>query len=250
MLKQNRLIRVEAALTPKQAVLLWLRQEIQGRTSSEYARWLIQQPPSAAPRSRVEKRVVEAIRVAMKGQERGLIDQAARQGQMHIDFLILLVLRANSVVIDDSRARSLKVLLLFEQLRNAAHADNQEQAIEKWVGDLVDFATELLSVRDASELIRNKYFDGESILLKDAAEDLAQQAKAVQLMIDGHDRVVIEADQRERVIDSGKFRNAIQEQASYRASCVVAQAKSKMLHDFGQGEAADALIRPYVLEGA
>ena len=57
-----------------------------------------------------------------------------------------------------------------------------------------------------------------------------------------------EAGQPERAIASGKFRKAIQEQASYRASCVVAQAKSKMLHDFGQDEAGGALIRPYVLE--
>ncbi len=248
MLKQNRLIRVEAALTPKQAALLWLRQEIQGRTSSEYARWLIQQPPSAAPRCRVEKPVVDAIRAAMKGQERGLIEQAARQGQMHIDFLILLVLRANSAVLDDSRARSLQIVLLFEQLRNAAHSDDEEQAIKKWAAHLLDFATELLSIRDASQLIRNRYFDGENVLLKDATEDLEQQAKAVRLMLDVHDRVVIEADQPEHAIDSGKFQEAIQERASYRASYVVAQAKSKMLHDFGRDEAADALIRPYVLE--
>ena len=250
MLKQNRLIRVEAALTPKQAALLWLRQEIQARTSSEYARWLIQQPPSAAPRCRVEKPVVDAIRSAMKGQERRLIDQAARQGQMHIDFLILLVLRANSAVLDDSRARSLQIALLFERLRNAAHSDDEDQAVKKWAAHLQHFATELLSIRDASESIRNRYFDGESILLKDAAEDLEQQTMAVQLMIDRHDRVVMDAGQPERSIASGKFRKVIQEQASYRASYVVAQAKSKMLHDFGQGEAADALIRPYVLEGA
>src|ERR1700687_534842 len=58
MLNQKRLIRIEASLTPKQAVLLWLRQEYQGRTSLEYGQWLIQRPASAAPRSRVERLVV------------------------------------------------------------------------------------------------------------------------------------------------------------------------------------------------
>lgn len=85
----------------------------------------------------------------------------------------------------------------------------------------------LPSIRDASELIRNRYFDGESILLKDAAEDLEQQASAVQLTIDCHDCEVIDAGQPERAIDSCKFRKAIQEQASYRASYVVAQQKAQ-----------------------
>src|SRR4051812_5771827 len=113
MMRQNRLIRVETSLSPKQAVLLWLRQELQDKTSSEYARWLMQRPPRAAPRSRVEKQVVDAIRTAMKRQEPSRINQAVRQGQMQTDFLILLVLRTNSMVLDNSRARSLQIGLLY-----------------------------------------------------------------------------------------------------------------------------------------
>ena len=61
MVKQKRLIQIETSLTPKQAVLLWLRQEQQGKTSDNYARWLIERPPSASPRPRVGKQVVDAI---------------------------------------------------------------------------------------------------------------------------------------------------------------------------------------------
>jgi hypothetical protein len=70
----------------------------------------------------------------------------------------------------------------------------------------------------------------------------------VQLLIDSHDRLVIEAGEPERAIDSGKFQKGIQEQASYRAGVVVALSKSNMLEDFGEHEAADEEIRPYVLE--
>ena len=148
---------------------------------------------------------MDAIRAAMKGQDPGRINQAVRQGQMHTDFLILLVLRTNSAVLDDSRARSLQIALLFEQLRNARSRDDEEQAVRKWAANLQGFATELFSVRNASELIRDRYFDGESILLKDAIEDLEHQTKAVQVMMDGYDRVAIEAGQPELAIDSGKF---------------------------------------------
>ena len=105
-----------------------------------------------------------------------------------------------------------------------------------------------VSIRSASELIRDRYFDGESILLRDATEDLERQAKAMQLMMDGYDRVAIEAGQAELALDSDKFQKAIQERASYLAGYIVALAKSKMLDDFGQDQAADALLRPYVVE--
>lgn len=49
----------------------------------------------------------------------------------------------------------------------------------------------------ASELIRDRYFDGECILAKDAIEDLEQQVKMLQTMMHNHDRVVIEAGQPE-----------------------------------------------------
>ena len=86
-------------------------------------------------------------------------------------------------------------------------------------------------------------------MLKDATEDLEQQTKAVQRMIDGHDRVVIGAGPPERAIDCSKFQQGIQERASYKAGYVVALAKSKMLDGFGQDEAADVLIRPNILNG-
>jgi hypothetical protein len=69
MINQKRLTRIETSLTPKQAVLLWLRQEHRGRTSTEYLRYMMQRPPSARPRARVETQVVDAIRAAMKGRQ-------------------------------------------------------------------------------------------------------------------------------------------------------------------------------------
>ena len=103
MSKQKRLTRVQASLTPKQAVLLWLRQEHQGRTSTEYTRDMLERPPSARPRARVETQVIEAIRAAMKGQEARRIYEAVRQGRMYAGFLIVLVSRTNSVIEHDSR---------------------------------------------------------------------------------------------------------------------------------------------------
>jgi hypothetical protein len=249
MIKQKRLTRIETSLTPKQAVVLWLRQEHQGRTSMEYLRYMIQQPSSATPRTRVEGQVVDAIRAAMKGQEAGRIHQAVRQGQMYADFLILLVSRTNSVILDDNRCRWLQIALLHEQLRSTALSNDDAKDLNEWAAHLRGFVTDVCALQEASDLIRDRFFGGECILFQDAIADLEQQTKIVQRMIHGYDRVVIEAGQPELATDSEKLRKAVSELASKRAGWIVALAKSKMLDDFGEEEAADAILKPYVLEG-
>jgi len=109
--------------------------------------------------------------------------------------------------------------------------------------------TELLSLQAANELICNKYFEGECILLKDVLEELEQQIKMVQNMMEAYDRVAIGAGQPERATNSDTLRKIVSEQASARADYIVALAKSKMLDDFDEPEASDAILKPYFLEG-
>jgi hypothetical protein len=89
--------------------------------------------------------------------------------------------------------------------------------------------TDVCALEAASELIRDRYFDGECILLKDAIEDLEQQAKVVQTLMHNHDHVVIEAGQPEFATDSDKLQRTVNELASRRADYIVALAKSKTL---------------------
>ena len=248
MLKQKLLTRIETALTPKQAVLLWL-QENKGKTSDEYSRWLLSHPRSASPRPKVEARVAEAIRSAMKGKEPNQISQAIRQGQMEADFLILLVNRTNTAILDESQTRWLRIALLYERLRNAALSNDESDWAPTWTVSLRSLAIDVFSLQTACELIREEYFDGVCILLKDAREDLEQQARTVQQLINSSDGLVIDVEQPKRAIDGEALRTTIAERASARAGYIVALAKSKMLDDFGEPEAADAVLRPYFLEG-
>ena len=102
-------------------------------------------------------------------------------------------------------------------------------------------------LKRAVELIQEKYFDCECILFKDAAEDLQRQREIITKMMDAYDRVAIEAGQPELATDSYGFQKAVNEQAWERVGYITALAKSKMLDDFGEEEAASALLRPYVL---
>ena len=193
--------------------------------------------------------MADAIRAAMKGQEPGRINHAVRQGQMYADFLIMLVNRTNWIILNDSEVRGLKIVLFVERLRNAALSNDEAQAVNEWAVILRGFVTELLSLQAANELICNKYFEGECILLKDVLEELEQQIKMVQNMMEAYDRVAIGAGQPERATNSERVGKIVSEQASARADYIVALAKSKMLDDFDEPEAADAILKPYFLEG-
>ena len=112
------------------------------------------------------------------------------------------------------------------------------------------FAIDLFSLQTASDLIRDRFFDGECILLNDAIEELERQTKLVQTMLDAYDHVATDAGQPELAIDPHEFRKTISARASEKADYVVALAKSKMLEDFGEHEAADATIKPYFLQSS
>jgi hypothetical protein len=68
-------------------------------------------------------------------------------------------------------------------------------------------------------------------------------------MMHGYDRVAIEAGEPELATDSDKLQKTVSELASKRAGYIIALAKSEMLDDFGEAEAADAILKPYILEG-
>jgi hypothetical protein len=212
----------------------------------EYLQCMMQRPLSARPRARVETQVVDAIRAAMKGQETSRIHQAVRQGQMCADFLILLVSRTNHVILDDSRCRWLQIALLHEQLRNAALSGDDATTLNEWAVCLRRVVADVCALQAASTLIQDVYFDGECILAKDVIEDLEQQAKIVQTMVRNYDRVVVEAGQPEFATDSHELQQTVDMLASQKADYIVVLAKGKTLDDFGEEEAADSLLKPYI----
>jgi hypothetical protein len=179
----------------------------------------------------------------MKGQVPSRIHQAIRKGQMYADFLILLVSRTNTAILDDSRPHWLQIALLYEQLRNAALSNDEEKTAQEWAVRLKRFATELLSLQRATALIRDQYFDGECILFKDVLEDLEQQTRLVKGMMHTYDQVVIGAGKPKLAIDSDAFRNIVADLAWQKAGLIINLAKSKMLNDFGESDAADAILK-------
>ena len=66
---------------------------------------------------------------------------------MQADFLILLVSRTNTVIMDDSRCRWLQMALLYEQLCNAALSGHDAKALSQWAVRLRGVVTDVCALQ-------------------------------------------------------------------------------------------------------
>jgi hypothetical protein len=105
------------------------------------------------------------------------------------------------------------------------------------------------ATRLAVERIQAKYFDGECILAKDVEESLEMPTVILRLFIEGLDKELEENGHPELVIDSKEFRSVVDGKASKKVFYICALAKSEMLQHFVGGDAANAVLRSYILGG-
>jgi len=182
----------------------------------------------------------------MKGQDPVRIQKAARRANMETDFLILLVFRTNSVVQSESRSGWLRIGSVF--LRVATASSQSEDVSDDLVGgQLREAATELFSIEVAVERIQARYFAGDCILSKDVKESLDQSTMFFRYFVAALDKDLEESGHPELVIDSVEFRSVVDDEASKKVLYICDLAKSEMLQNFGRGEAARAILKPYIL---
>jgi len=244
MISRKRLTRIETALSPDAAVLLWLEKEYRNKTLREYARSLAAGPVCAAPRIHIENQAAAATRNAMRGQESSRIDKAVLQTRMDTDFLIMLVSRTLSVIQDCSlRGWLLFTSALMTGLLEKQAGDGEADEVET---NLRRAVVELLSVSGAVERIQNQYFDGKCILPKDFKMELEEDTMGLECLIKGVDKD-LKADRHFERMDTGEFRAEVDTKASETARRIAALAKSCVFERFGMPEKANAVLKPYVL---
>ena len=108
MTAERRLAKLEGALSPKAATLLWLEEAQQFRSLPAYVNWLIDQPISAAPLERVPEQAWAAAVESMRGQPREAVQEASRGAVRDGLFLVELVLRLNAVAEETIRMEGLR----------------------------------------------------------------------------------------------------------------------------------------------
>ena len=103
MKKSKRLERLEDCLTPKQAVMVWLEEVNKYANVFEYVKYVKDLPEALRPVPRLTAQVAQAIREAMSGQPKQVIQAAIRRAERDVCFLLKLRLQLNEYFMTEER---------------------------------------------------------------------------------------------------------------------------------------------------
>jgi hypothetical protein len=175
---QARLAKVEAALTPKVAVLRWL-DEIHAYSSLlDYVAALIAEHPGAAPLDRLAEQVEAGVRASMKGMRGEDVYAASRRAVREVTFLYSLIIQIHLAAAEAIRLEGLRQAALFFwrrllEVETVAGSGAPEppagltslaERQESWRAAAGSLVTTIHSSEEARTLIEKSYFDGRRVL--------------------------------------------------------------------------------------
>jgi len=194
---------LEESLTPKEAIILWMREVHEFGSLFDYGRWLIDQPDDVCPLMRMPAQVVAAVRRQHKGIPDIRLHNEFYRAQKDVLFLYYLHQQVNVRFLTEKEALYLRVILLIRQMRlliHEKHARDQVRLdrvnfeaskrrrpgktelamtktyrahVEVWPQETKDVLARILEFQEAVRLLSGRYFSGEEILFPEAREGLA-----------------------------------------------------------------------------
>jgi hypothetical protein len=264
---ERRLAKLEGALSPKAATLLWLAEAHECRSLPAYVDWLIDQPISAAPLERVPEQARGAAVEALRGQPREVVRDAAHQAVRDAIFGVELVLRLNSVAEETIRIEDLRYAAFFWEMRaisaeatlarrNRSRADRQGSSLEErwqaWCSATAALLSGIYAAEEARALLERRYLDGHPALfpdviadwgrLRESAERLASLGGALPPLPVGRRRVPRSAVIEPPDLDLDVLRSGARAQAPAVASRLVDEARAATLDALGGTEGATSMM--------
>jgi hypothetical protein len=182
MTTERRLAKLEGALSPKAATLLWLAEAHQFGSLPAYVDWLIDQPISAAPLERVPAQARAAALEATRGQPREAAREAAHQAVRDTLFLVELVLKLIVAAEEAIELLGLRYAALFWEMR-AISAEAQLEGARTsrgtregptrrwtaWNAAVAGLAGSLYAAEEARAHLEGHYLEGTPTLFPDLA---------------------------------------------------------------------------------
>jgi hypothetical protein len=190
-------------LTPREAVILWMREAHEFDSLLAYGFWLLDQPDDAYPLIRMPAQVVAAVRSRHKGKKDHELANEFHQVQRDVLFLYHIHKQLNMRAIADAEARQLKVQMLQEKLKglinhiylcnmarlagfefpddlSAAPPERMktkdelsvDEEILSWPMEEMLLWGEVMSFKEAERLLSARYFAGEELLYPDVRRTL------------------------------------------------------------------------------
>jgi hypothetical protein len=251
---QRRLARLEGALSPKGATLLWLTDAHGFPTLPAYVDWLIDQPEEAAPLWRVPEQAETAVRAAMRGESREAVRGAVRQAVRDAVFLVELVIRLNLAAEEATRVEGLRYAALFWEMRALTAEAELERGADgsagrrpvarraaAWRGAVTDWLTSLSAAEEARLLLERRYLDGRGVLFPDLGRDwdaLRETGARLAALDDALPTLGDRTPRRRGLQNLSPRRSAIARRAAAHAACLADTAREAALDLLGDTEGA------------
>jgi len=260
---ERRLAKLEGALSPKAATLLWLTEAHQFGSLPAYVAWLIDEPISAAPLERIPRQARAGALEAMRGQPRDVVRDAAHQAVRDAIFLVELVLKLNAAAEEVVRIDGLRCAALLGEMRAiGAEAlletarlpggtrDGPNGRWTAWRAKVASLIGNLYGAEEARAHLERRYLEGTPTLfpdltadwqvLRDRAEWLADLGDVVGVtagMVDGARR------RRPRPqIHLRQLRATARGRAPEEGATLVVAARAATLEALGDSAGAAAIL--------
>lgn len=252
MNKEKRLQRIETSLTPKQVVLLWLK-DAQQMGLIGYIEQQFNSPMHEAPRARLTEIVGNAVCKTLRtqGMKAQLIMHFAREARKETDFLIVLVRDMQKEVRHECLLNTPYILLLCEKLKRMLEHFTLQNKFEPemwelWRGVLILRLRTLQLLKEIIGTISERYFDHQPLLFREDTTDFERHIGILEEFVKHYNSLKGELPVW-TAIELNARASDFRKQVSYGMRIRVANAKSTTLEDFGELEAAWKLVQPFAL---
>ena len=154
----------------------------------EYAVWLTDQPEKSTGLQMLMKQVETALVNRMRGEPVEKIQKTVRDSVRDTAFLFFLHFQITQHFDYESRSIALTGPLLLERASNALlrlhTVPASEDQASDWREDLTSHATEIFTLKAATEQLAKRYFEGNQVLWRDSVEQLDNSIQLLNLIFD------------------------------------------------------------------
>lgn len=240
---KKRMQRIEISLTPKQAVLQFLK-EIFELGLEGYIRRIWEE--GWRPREAVSSAVENAVREGLKERKKSFVAQVVRQARNQADGLMQLIFDVHSRVRFECTLNQPHVALLFEQfrrmLRDFGHRDEiRPEEWNSWRAMLIERSVHIRQLKEAIDIISARHFEGHQLLFAEHEERLDRANVSLEELVSDYNLFALEEASLQPIdIDAELCLTAKQIEMQIPIFEMTAQAK--MLNDAGEDYAASKVI--------
>ena len=250
---ERRLTKIETSLTPKQAVLLWLK-EVQplGRTKC-LEKALTTGAIHETPCARISIAAANAVRESLskQGVKEEVIASAARAARKQADFLFVLLSNLHYSVDILGTINGLRVAFLHEKYSHMLEQYLADRSLDqndwnRWRANLIDTLAAMWRLRDTASEISTRYYDCHPLLFPENESSLTEDIRLLESLLQHYNSLqgmlpVCTA------IDSDALLLSVRKDVPAEVERLAANALSTILFDYGERDEAWKVMQPHVL---